>query len=497
AVNLVSLGADTHQSDMGQHFVPLTFTQGSGTINVQIPSSAAIAPPGHYMLFILNSSGVPSVASFINISAALTKPVAPTGVSAVAGNGGATVSWTAPGNGGSPITSYTVTPYIGSTAQTPTTVTGSPPATSATIGGLANGTAYTFTVSATNSVGPGPPSAASNSVTPTATPSPAFVQATSAHASGVSNLSVTPTSGVVSGDRLVVETGMWSSSGAAAQSVNDSVGNQYVELLHFKASDGTEMSVWSAPITTGGGTRPAITVTPTSRADIGVAVLEYSGLSSVADATVLDQITHASGTTSGSGSVASAATAPTTAGNELAIGLYADSGFGDALTPGAGYSARANLSNTSDMELLAEDQVLPSSGATPSASAGTGANTTWLMATLVLKSAPPPQGASAAGANAPSRVHGKDAARPSSRRKHAAHRARVKRGIVKCAKHSRAERAPPCASLRRAARIAAAASARFIYYALVRHLPSSLFCHHGGSSNLTWVWTGWLKPRAA
>ncbi len=87
-----------------------------------------------------------------------TAPGAPTGVSATAGNGSATVSWTAPNNGGSAITSYTVTPYIGSTAQTPVTVSGSPPATSATVTGLTNGTSYTFTVSATNAVGTGPAS---------------------------------------------------------------------------------------------------------------------------------------------------------------------------------------------------------------------------------------------------------------------------------------------------------------------------------------------------
>jgi len=96
-----------------------------------------------------------------------TVPGAPTGVTATAGNGSATVNWTAPGsNGGSVITSYTVTPYVGSTALTPVTVTGSPPATSTTVTGLANGTTYTFTVSAANAIGAGPISAASNAVTP-------------------------------------------------------------------------------------------------------------------------------------------------------------------------------------------------------------------------------------------------------------------------------------------------------------------------------------------
>jgi hypothetical protein len=90
-------------------------------------------------------------------------------VSALAANAAAQVSWTAPADGGSAITKYTVTPFIGTTAQTPTTVTGTPPATSTTVTGLTNGTAYTFTVSATNAIGTGPASAASNSVTPSAT----------------------------------------------------------------------------------------------------------------------------------------------------------------------------------------------------------------------------------------------------------------------------------------------------------------------------------------
>ena len=104
-------------------------------------------------------------------SGSITAPGAPTAVSATAGDKQATVTWTAPPNGGSAVTSYTVTPYVGTTAQTATTVTGNPPATKTTVTGLTNGTAYSFKVSATNGIGTGPDSSFSNSVTPAATPS--------------------------------------------------------------------------------------------------------------------------------------------------------------------------------------------------------------------------------------------------------------------------------------------------------------------------------------
>jgi RHS repeat-associated protein len=112
--------------------------------------------------------GGPPAASNAVTPAGPALPGAPTGVTATAGNAQATVTWTAPADGGSAITSYTVTPYVGSIAQTSTTVSGSPPPTTATVTGLSNN-AYTFQVVATNGVGPGP-AGVSNAVTITTAP---------------------------------------------------------------------------------------------------------------------------------------------------------------------------------------------------------------------------------------------------------------------------------------------------------------------------------------
>jgi hypothetical protein len=69
SVALIRNGAATHAFDMDQRFVGLSFTAGSGALTVTAPPNGNIAPPGYYMLFLVDSSGVPSVAKFVQVVA--------------------------------------------------------------------------------------------------------------------------------------------------------------------------------------------------------------------------------------------------------------------------------------------------------------------------------------------------------------------------------------------------------------------------------------------
>jgi hypothetical protein len=66
---LVRNGTVTHAFGMDQREVGLSFTAGNGVLTLTAPPNGNIAPPGYYMLFILNDSGVPSVAAFVQVRA--------------------------------------------------------------------------------------------------------------------------------------------------------------------------------------------------------------------------------------------------------------------------------------------------------------------------------------------------------------------------------------------------------------------------------------------
>jgi galactose oxidase-like protein len=66
-VTFMRLSSVTHAFDEGARLVPLSFSQVSGGVSVTIPASRTTAPPGPYMLFLVNGTGVPSVARIMGL----------------------------------------------------------------------------------------------------------------------------------------------------------------------------------------------------------------------------------------------------------------------------------------------------------------------------------------------------------------------------------------------------------------------------------------------
>jgi hypothetical protein len=67
SVVLIRPGSVTHSFDMDQRLVGLAFTVTPGVLHATVPSNRNLAPPGYYLLFILNAQGVPSVARFVRL----------------------------------------------------------------------------------------------------------------------------------------------------------------------------------------------------------------------------------------------------------------------------------------------------------------------------------------------------------------------------------------------------------------------------------------------
>ena len=94
-VSLIRSPSVTHAIDMNQRFQFLNFTPGTGKVTVTAPANANLAPPGDYLLYLVDTNGVPSTGSFVRLSTTgdTEPPSAPTGLSAVGTSGQVALSW--------------------------------------------------------------------------------------------------------------------------------------------------------------------------------------------------------------------------------------------------------------------------------------------------------------------------------------------------------------------------------------------------------------------
>ena len=81
SVTFLRLGTPTHAFNMDQRFLRLPFSVTTGGINVTMPAHANLAPPGYYMMFLLDANGVPSAGQIMRISN--LAPPNPTGVTVI------------------------------------------------------------------------------------------------------------------------------------------------------------------------------------------------------------------------------------------------------------------------------------------------------------------------------------------------------------------------------------------------------------------------------
>ena len=198
------------------------------------------------------------------------------------------------------ITRYTVTPYLGGVAQATTPVTGSPAPTTAVVTGLTNGSAYTFTVTATNSVGDRPRLGAVERRDPErlAAVRPARVRA---HRPG-RRLQLTPASAITTrqpdrrhGGRVERRRARRSRASPTPPATRTPRSRASRRPTTPSSACGARRSPRAA------ARKPAITITATGSADIGAAALEYSGLSTARPAPRRStRFKTATGTSSGS-----------------------------------------------------------------------------------------------------------------------------------------------------------------------------------------------------
>lgn len=66
-ISLIRLGSVTHAFDLNQRYRTLSFASSGTTLTVSAPTDRNRTPPGHYMLFLVDGNGVPSVAKILRV----------------------------------------------------------------------------------------------------------------------------------------------------------------------------------------------------------------------------------------------------------------------------------------------------------------------------------------------------------------------------------------------------------------------------------------------
>lgn len=290
-----------------------------------------------------------------------TEPEAIVTLSATGGDGQATVTWVAPADGGSAITGYVITPIISGVAQTPTSVG---VILSTIITGLVNGTTYTFTVSAVNGIGTGPPSAPSNTVTPASVSYQTPAQVQKAQNTAITQTTVTTTLGSTptSGNLLVAVHSVVQTSVAA--NVTPPAGWTLAKAQSYGSSSRNRLAVYYK--VAGGSESTSVTFTDATAGSHTLEIFEYSGTSGTVDVTSGASITSGSATTATCGPTSATAIA-----KELAVAVIALDG--SSATWASSWTNSYVVQHTVPLRQRTAIKVLSAAGAQTTAEAWTSA----------------------------------------------------------------------------------------------------------------------------
>ena len=88
-VTLTALGSATHSQNFGQRFISLHFTATAGGLTVTPPANPNLCPPGYQLLWLLNSSGIPSVSKMVKLGGSAPPPPPPLSTNSFAQDAGA------------------------------------------------------------------------------------------------------------------------------------------------------------------------------------------------------------------------------------------------------------------------------------------------------------------------------------------------------------------------------------------------------------------------